>query len=315
VKSKRLVILLLVLAAYMGTGFFTVQSGEEAAILRFGHLTKVIRAGGLKWHLPAPIETAVVEKVSEVKRLEFGFRTIQGGSREQMAQYNEETDEALMLTGDENLIRVETIVQYRVVDLEKYLFRVDDQAGTLRVAAESTIRRVIANHTLDDALTENKFTIQQEIKDDLQGIADKYNLGVVIAVVQLQDVEPPNEVDAAFKDVASAKEDKNSYINQAQSYANEVIPQARGNAAEAINKALAYKETRVAEAKGDVSKFVQILERYKEAPKVTRTRMYLETMSEIFPDMEKYIVSDDGTMTFLPLVPYGVPAGSNEGGK
>lgn len=314
-KSKPLPILLLVLALYMGTGFFTVQSGEEAAILRFGSLVKVVRDGGLKWHLPAPIETAIVEKVSEVKRLEFGFRTVHGGSREQMAQYNEDMDEALMLTGDENLILVETIVQYRVVDLEKYLFKVDDQAGTLRVAAESTIRRVIANHTLDDALTENKFTIQQEIRDDLQATADKYNLGVVIAVVQLQDVEPPQEVDAAFKDVASAKEDKNSYINQAQSYANEVIPLARGNAAEAINKALAYKETRVAEAKGDVSKFVQILERYKESPKVTRTRMYLETVSEIFPGMEKYVVSDDGTMTFLPLLPYAVPAGSSEGGK
>ncbi|MEX0975266.1 MAG: FtsH protease activity modulator HflK [Bacillota bacterium] len=314
-KSKRYFVLLLILTAYLATGFFTVESGEEAAILRFGSLKRVIRQGGLKWHLPSPIETVIIEKVSEVKRLEFGFRTLQGGSKNQLAQYREEETEALMLTGDENLIYVETIVQYRVVDLEKYLFRVDDQAGTLRVAAESTIRRAIANHTLDDALTENKFTIQQEIKDDLQGIADKYNLGVVIAVVQLQDVQPPKEVDAAFKDVASAKEDKNSYINQAQSYANEVIPQARGNAAEAINKALAYKETRIAEARGDVAKFVQILEKYQESPKVTRTRMYLEMVQEIFPNMEKYVVPSDGTMTFLPLVPYGVPSGSSEGGK
>jgi membrane protease subunit HflK len=261
------------------------------------------------------METVVIEKVSEVKRLEFGFRTVQGGSKSQLPQYAEEETEALMLTGDENLVYVETIVQYRVIDLEKYLFKVDNQTGTLRVAAESTIRRVIANHTLDDALTDNKFAIQQEIKDDLQAVSDKYGLGVVIAVVQLQDVQPPKEVDAAFKDVASAKEDKNSYINQAQSYANEVIPKARGNAAEAINKALAYKETRIAEAKGDVAKFVQILEKYQESPTVTRTRMYLETVQEIFPDMEKYVVSGDGTVTFLPLMPYTVPSGSGEGGK
>lgn len=313
-KSKRMLIILFAVAAYMATGFFTVQSGEEAAILRFGRLSRVIRQGGLTWHIPAPIESVVVEKVSEVKRLEFGFRTVLGGTREQLPRYQEQQDEALMLTGDENLARVETIVQYRVVDLEKYLFEVDNQTGTLRVAAESVVRRVIANHTLDDALTENKFTIQQEIKDDLQAVADKYNLGVMISVVQLQDVEPPEQVDAAFKDVASAKEDKTSYINQAQSYANEVIPLARGNAAESINKALAYKETRVAEAKGDVAKFVQILERYRESPEVTRTRMYLETMSEILPGMEKYVVSDDGTVTFLPLMPYGQPS-SSEGGK
>jgi membrane protease subunit HflK len=315
VKSKRYLILLIVLAAWFGTGLFTVQSGEEAVILRFGKLTRTIREGGLKWHLPAPIEIAVIEKVSEVKRLEFGFRTVQGGSKTQMPQYRDEVKEALMLTGDENLALVETIVQYRVVDVEKYLFKVDDQTGTLRVAAESTIRRVIANHTLDDALTENKFSIQQEIKDDLQKIADKYNLGVVIAVVQLQDVQPPKEVDAAFKDVASAKEDKTSYVNQAQSYANEVIPKARGNAAEAINKALGYKEKRIAEARGDVAKFVQILERYQESPEVTRTRMYLETVQEIFPGMEKYVVPGGSTLTFLPLGPSTTPSGAAEGGK
>ncbi len=314
-KSKRYLILLVILAAWFATGLFTVQSGEEAAILRFGNLTRTIREGGLKWHLPAPIETEVIEKVAEVKRLEFGFRTLQAGSKTQMPQYRDEVKEALMLTGDENLALVETIVQYRVVDIEKYLFKVDDQTGTLRVAAESTIRRVIANHTLDDALTENKFSIQQEIKDDLQKIADKYNLGVVITVVQLQDVQPPKEVDAAFKDVASAKEDKNSYINQAQSYANEVIPKARGNAAEAINKALGYKEKRIAEARGDVAKFVQILEKYQESPEVTRTRMYLETVQEVFPGMEKYVVPGGGTLTFLPLGPSTTPAGSAEGGK
>lgn len=314
-KSRRYLALLMLVALWMVTGFFTVQSGEEAVVLRFGKLARTIREGGLKWHMPAPIETVQVEKVSEVKRLEFGFRTLQEGSKTRLPQYQKEPEEALMLTGDENLVEVEAIVQYRVTDVEDYLFKVDDQAGTLRIAAEATIRRVIANHALDDALTENKFSIQQEIKDDLQAICDKYELGIVVTVVQLQDVQPPQEVDAAFKDVASAKEDKNSYINQAQSYANEVIPKARGNAAEAINKALGYKETRIGQAKGDVAKFTQILERYQESPEVTRTRMYLETVQEVLPGMEKYVVPSGNTMTFLPLLPYVTTPAAPEGGE
>jgi len=315
VKSRRYLVLMTLLALWFATGFFTVQSGEEAVVLRFGKHTRTIREGGLKWHLPAPIEAVQIEKVSEVKRLEFGFRTLQPGSKTQLPQYRVDAAEALMLTGDENLAQVETVVQYRVIDIEKYLFKVNDQVGTLRVAAEATVRRVVANHTLDDALTENKFSIQQEIKDDLQKIADKYQLGIVVTVVQLQDVQPPQEVDAAFKDVASAKEDKNSYINQAQSFANEVIPKARGNAAEAINKALGYKETRIAQARGDVAKFTQILEKYEESPEVTRTRMYLETVQEILPGMEKYVVPAGNTMTFLPLLPYATTPAPQEGGK
>lgn len=312
--SRRYLVLMALIALWLATGFFTVGSGEEAVVLRFGKLSRTIRDGGLKWRLPAPVETVQVEKVSEVRRLEFGFRTLQEGSKAQLPQYDEEPAEALMLTGDENLIDVETIVQYRVTDIEDYLFKVDDQVGTLRIAAEAMIRRVIANHTLDDALTQNKFAIQQEIKDDLQAIADKYELGIMVTVVQLQDVQPPQQVDVAFKDVASAKEDKNSYINQAQSFANEVIPKARGNAAEAVNKALGYKETRIAQAKGDVAKFTQILDKYRESPEVTRTRMYLEAVQQILPGMEKYVVPSDGTMTFLPLLPYTAPA-APEGGE
>ena len=209
-----------------------------------------------------------------------------------------------MLTGDENLVNVEAAIQYQVRDIDDYVFQIRDQTVTLQAAAESAIRRVIANHILDEVLTENKFEIQQEIKEDLQETCDIYTLGVGIIAVQLQDVNPPDEVDAAFKDVANAREDRNSYINEAESYKNEIIPKARGNAAKIINDALAYKEKRIAEAKGDVANFTQILERYEQGKDVTRVRMYLETMEEILPGMHKYIVdSQDGLIKFLPLQP------------
>ncbi len=161
---------------------------------------------------------------------------------------------------------------------------------------------MVANHTLDEVLTENKFEIQSEIKKDLEEICKDYGLGVGILAVQLQDVNPPNEVDAAFKDVANAKEDKSSYINESYSYHNEIVPKARGNAAEMLNQAEAFKEKRVAEARGDVANFVQILDKYQMGESVTRKRLYLETLEEILPGIEKYIVEGGGNLLkFLPL--------------
>ena len=215
-----------------------------------------------------------------------------------------------MLTGDENLVLVEAIIQFQILDIKQYLFNVDDPISTLLMAGESTIRRVVASHSLDEVLTENKFSIQQAIKEDLQALLEKYQMGVAVTAVQLQDVNPPKEVDAAFKDVTSAREDKNSYINQAQSYENEVIPKARGNAAELINKAEAFKARRVEEANGDVARFVQILEKYQTGKEVTRTRMYLETLEDILPGVDKYIVDGKGnTLQFLPLTPNVIEQG------
>ncbi|HOB35503.1 MAG: FtsH protease activity modulator HflK [Firmicutes bacterium] len=299
-KIKTLVPLVLaVLAALiLATGFYTVDSGEEAVVLRFGRHVDTVVTSGLKWRIPL-IDKVWKIKVSELRRLEFGFRTVKEGAN---AQYVEVPQESLMLTGDENLINVETIVQYRIVDIEKYLFLIDKGEEALRAAAEATIRRVIANHPMDAALTENKSGIQQEIRDDLQYIVDRYNLGVMITAVQLQDVYPPDEVDDAFKDVASAREDRAAFINQAETYANEVIPRARGNAAEAINKAEAFKEQRIAQARGDVALFNEILAEYRLGPEVTRTRLYLEVLEEILPGMEVYILDEQGnTIKWLPI--------------
>jgi modulator of FtsH protease HflK len=302
--SKYLVVtvLVVIIGIWVLSGIYTIKSGEEAVILRFGEHVSTVSKAGLNWRIPYPVDQVFKVNVSEIKRIEFGFSTIKQGNAITNANFVEEPGKSQMLTGDENMVNVETALQYKIIDTEDYMFNVDNQSGTLKIAAESAIRRAIANHSLDDVLTDNKNQIQQEIKDDLQAICNSYEIGIGIVTVQLQDVNPPTEVDAAFKDVTNAREDKTSLINEAESYKNEVIPKARGNAAEAINKAMAYKERRIAEAKGDVSNFVQILEKYQLGKEVTRTRMYLETLEEVLPGIEKYILDEKGnTVSFLPL--------------
>jgi membrane protease subunit HflK len=294
-------VIVLLIAMFVISGIFTVKTGDEAVVLRFGKHVSTHVSAGLKWHIPI-IEKVYKVNLSEVKRLEFGFRTTSQGNSKEKPQFEDQLGESLMLTGDENLVNAETIVQYKVKNAEDFYFNVDDPIGTLTIISESIIRRCIANHPLDEVLTDNKFGVQQEIKDELQQVVDKYKLGIAITAIQLQDVNPPKEVDAAFKDVSSAREDKTSYINEANSYKNEIIPNARGNAAEMINKAEAYREQRMEEAKGDASNFTQILEKYKQGKTVTRTRMYLETLEEVLPNIDKYIMSENGdTLKLLPL--------------
>jgi modulator of FtsH protease HflK len=298
-------IITIILISFIGifflSGIYTIKTGEEAVTLRFGKYVSTNSNAGLKWHIPL-VERVYKANLNEVHRLEFGFITISEGNTKRTPSHESNIHQGLMLTGDENLVNAETIVQYKIKDANNYYFEVDDPLGTLKVISESIIRRSVASHTLDEVLTDNKLAIQQEIKDDLQKIADKYKLGIAITAIQLQDVDPPSEVDAAFKDVASAREDKNSYINQANSYKNEVIPKARGNAAEMINQAEAYKEERIEQAKGDVANFAQILEKYKDGKEVTKTRMYLEILEEVLPDMDKYIMNQNGnTLNILNL--------------
>lgn len=303
-KIGPITIIVVILLIWLATGLYTVKSegGEAAVVLRFGKHMKTVYDAGLHWHLPAPIETIEKEKLKEIRTIEIGYETLKIGSQSSYSEYRKVPTESRMLTQDENLVDVETVIQYEIVDVESYIFNVNDQQGTMTISAESAIRRVVANHTLDEVLTDNKSTVQSEILADLQEICNIYGLGIRINNVVLQDVAAPLEVDAAFKDVANAREDKASYINEAETYANEILPNARGNAAEAINLAEAYKERRIAEAKGDVANFLQVLEKYELGQDVTRARMYIETMEEILPGMKKYIVSaNDGTIKFLPL--------------
>ena len=301
-KKSMTLFLLIIIAVIAYNGVYTIESGEETVITRFGEYARTETQAGLKWKIPL-VEQKYTVNVAEVRRLEFGFATTQDVGPGLLPSYDRSlSHDSLMLTGDENLVNVEAIVQFRVSDSKKFLFNVDDQIGTLNTVAVSTIRRSVANNVLDEVLTDNKVGIQQEIRDDLQGICDSYEIGLQITAVQLQDVYPPEEVDDAFKDISRAKADKESKINEAVSYENKVIPDARGEASKLISEAEAYKEDRIRRANGDVANFNAVYEKYVLGKTVTRTRLYIETLEDVLPGKEIYIVGEDGnTLKFLPL--------------
>jgi len=282
------------LVFWLLTGTYVVGPDEVGVVQTFGKHTRVTQSG-LNYHLPYPIETVQTPKVTEVKRVEIGFRTMGNN------QYRAIEKESLMLTGDENIVDAELIVQYKIKDAASYLFNFVEPVLTVREAAEASLRTVIGKHKIDEALTSGKFLIQEETKDLLQSILDKYGTGVLVVAVQLQDVSPPKQVRAAFKDVASAKEDKNRMINQAEGYRNDVIPKARGEAQAMISEAEGFREARVSRAEGEVAKFNAMLVEYKKAKVVTRKRLYLETMEEILPNINKYIIpgGDGGNLLNL----------------
>ena len=291
---------------WLATGIYIVGPDEVGVVRTFGKFTRVVQSG-LNWKFPAPIETVDTPKVTEVKRIEVGCRTLKNG------QYRTVEKESLMLTGDENIVDAEMIVQYKIKDPVAYLFRIVGPELTVREAAEASLRTVVGRNKIDETLTTGKFTIQEETKNQLQLILDNYNSGIHVVAVQLQDVSPPKEVIGAFKDVASAKEDKNRMINQAEGYRNDVIPKARGEAEAMIRDAEGFKEARIKRAEGDATKFTTILKEYRKAKNITEKRLYLETMEKVLPDIEKIIIPDKNSGNMLNLL--NLNAGKEKGGK
>ena len=289
------------------TGIYIVGPDEVGVVRTFGEFTKVTQSG-LNWKFPAPIETANTPKVTEVKRIEIGFRSMKNG------QYRTVEKESLMLTGDENIVDAEMIVQYKIKDPVDYLFKIVAPELTVRQAAEASLRTVVGRNKIDETLTTGKFTIQEETKLQLQSILDMYESGIHVVAVQLQDVSPPKEVIGAFKDVASAKEDKNRMINQAEGYRNDIIPKARGEAEAMIRDAEGFRDSRVKRAEGDAGKFTTILKEYNKAKNITEKRLYLETMEKVLPDIEKIIVPDKDSGNMLNLLNL-FPGAGKEGGK
>ena len=288
-------VLIGILVIWLLTGIYVVGPDEVGVVRTFGEFTRVTQSG-LNWKFPSPIETANTPKVTEVKRIEFGFRSLKNG------QYRTVEKESLMLTGDENIVDAEMIVQYKIKDPVKYLFNIVEPELTVREAAEASLRTVVGRNKIDETLTTGKFTIQEETKEQVQFILDKYESGIHIVAVQLQDVSPPKEVIGAFKDVASAKEDKNRMINQAEGYRNDVIPKARGEAEAMIRDAEGFKESRIKRAEGDATKFTTILKEYKKAKSITEKRLYLETMEKVLPGIDKIIVPDKESGNMLNLL-------------
>jgi membrane protease subunit HflK len=294
-KIKIFPLMGIALAFWLFTGVYMVGPDEIGVVRTFGEYTRVAQSG-LNYHFPYPIEQVNTPAVTEVKRIEIGFRTLRNG------QYRTVEKESLMLTGDENIVDAEMIVQYKIKDPVAYLFNIMAPELTVREAAEASLRTVVGRNKIDETLTTGKFKIQEETKSQLQAILDKYESGIHVVAVQLQDVSPPKEVIGAFKDVASAKEDKNRMINQAEGYRNDVIPKARGEAEAMIRDAEGFREARIKRSEGDAEKFTTILKEYRKAKSITRKRLYLETMEKVLPGIEKIVVPDKDSGNILNLL-------------
>lgn len=297
-------IILIAVVIWLLSGIYIVDPAEEGIVLRFGQFSRKTEPGP-HYHLPYPIERAITVDIKQYRRLEIGFRSLGRESQFQQGEFRLVPEEALMLTGDENIVDVQFIVQYRIKDSLDYLFKVDNQQATVKSAAEAAMREVIGHNKIDSALTIGKLEIQNQTRDLLQEILDIYEAGILVVAVQLQDVHPPKEVVDAFKDVASAREDKSRFINEAQAYKNDILPKARGLAAQYVNQAKAYKESSVRKAKGEASRFLALLTEYNKAKDVTRERLYIETMETILsnPDLEKVIMSDKSLSNTVPYLP------------
>jgi membrane protease subunit HflK len=294
-KIKIFPLMGIALAFWLFTGVYKVGPDEIGVVRTFGEYTRVAQSG-LNYHFPYPIEQVNTPAVTEVKRIEIGFRTLRNG------QYRSVEKESLMLTGDENIVDAEMIVQYKIKDPVAYLFNIMAPELTVRAAAEASLRTVVGRNKIDETLTTGKFQIQEGTKSQLQAILDKYESGIHVVAVQLQDVSPPKEVIGAFKDVASAKEDKNRMINQAEGYRNDVIPKARGEAEAMIRDAEGFREARIKRSEGDAKKFTTILKEYRKAKNITRKRLYLETMERVLPNIEKIIIPDKNSGNMLNLL-------------
>lgn len=279
------------------SGFYIVNQGERGVVLRFGAKSEITEAG-LRWHLPYPIEIAEKVNVEKVSTIEIGYRSnTRGGSKTKVPK------EALMLTEDENIIDIEFAVQYKIKDAADFLFNVRDPETTIAQATESAVREVVGKSTLDFALTEGRDQVSRSARELLQQILDRYETGVHIVTVETQKAQPPDEVKPAFDDAVKAREDEQRLKNEAEAYANDVIPRARGGAARLLQEAEGYKASVIARADGEAQRFSQIAREYAKAPAVTRERLYLETMEQILSSTTTIFIDQKAgnNLIYLPL--------------
>lgn len=291
-----------VVVLWLLSGIYIVRPGQQGVVKRFGKAVRVTDDGP-HYHLPRPIETVNKEEVQKVRRIEVGFRTISPGPP---ARYKYIAQESHMLTGDEQIVDAQMIVQYQINDVEKFLFNVyelESPDGALMDAAEVALRQVVGQRPIDDVLIAEKLQIEIDIRDLLQKIIDRYDGGVRMVEVKLQIVRPPKEVEKAFSDVVSAKEDKDRLVQEAEGYREDILPKARGLAASIVREAEAYKEEREKHAQGDADRFVTVLKEYQNAKDVTRKRLYLETMQQILPGIRKFIIDPETGGNLLQLLP------------
>ncbi len=302
-------IVIVALVIWFATGFYIVNQGERGVVLRFGKKAEITDAG-LRWHLPFPLEKVEKVNVEKVSTIEIGYR-----SNPRTGGKSKVPKEALMLTEDENIIDIEFAVQYKIKDAAEYLFNVRDPETTIAQATESAVREVVGKSTLDFALTEGRDQVSRNSRELLQQILDRYKTGVHIVTVETQKAQPPDEVKPAFDDAVKAREDEQRLINEAEAYANDVVPRARGGASRLLQEAEGYKASVIARADGDARRFNQIANEYVKAPGVTRERLYIETMEQVLTNTTTIFIDQKAgnNLIYLPLdklVPMGEAAGA-----
>jgi membrane protease subunit HflK len=302
------------------SGFFRVEPDEVGVVLRFGKQIREVQPG-LNYHLPYPVETVLTPKALQVRKIDVGMRIVDDLRRG--ATVRDVPEESLMLTGDENIVDVDFSVLWRIKPngVGEYLFNIQNPEGTVKAVAESAMREVIGRSDIQPILTGARQGIETGVQELMQKTLDSYGAGVSVQQVQLQKVDPPSQVIDSFRDVQAARADLERAQNEAQTYANRVVPEARGRAAQILQAADAYKSQTVAEATGQTSRFGKIYDEYKKAPEVTRKRMYLETMERVMAGTDKIILdsngqSGSGVVPYLPLnelrrpqTPAAAPAG------
>tara|TARA_B100000700_G_scaffold37852_1_gene37534 strand:- start:233 stop:1327 length:1095 start_codon:yes stop_codon:yes gene_type:complete len=287
---------------WVGSGLYRVLPDEQGVVLRFGKFVKTTQPG-LNYHFPFPIESVQTPKVTKVNRMDIGFRS-ERDSGFTSGGVADVPEESLMLTGDENIVNIDFSVFWVIKDAGNFLFKIQDPEGTVKAAAETAMREVIAKSQIQPILTEGRAKIEAETEEIIQSILDEYNSGIQITQVQTQKADPPDQVIDAFRDVQAARADMERSKNEAEAYANDVIPRARGEAQKILQAAEAYKKEVVAKAEGEASRFVAIYMEYEKAKDVTQERMYLETMEKVLADIDKVIIdknSGSGVVPYLPL--------------
>jgi membrane protease subunit HflK len=297
----RLILLGLLAVWLVFTSFYTIDPEEVGVELRFGQYTETTQPG-LNFKLPLGIESVIKVPVQRQLKEEFGFSTVSAGVRSEFARTRETLEESNLLTGDLNSAVVEWVVQYRIVEPYKFLFRVRNVQETLRDMSEAVMRAVVGDRTVNEVLTVGRQEVADLVEQELQVLCDQYENGIKIDQVVLQDVNPPDRVKPSFNEVNEAQQEREKLINQAQSEYNKVIPRARGRALQAIQAAEGYKLNRVNRAQGEAARFDALYAEYRKAPEVTRKRIYLETMNEILPKIGNKIIIDDSVEGVLPLL-------------
>jgi len=315
--GRGFAIIALVLVGLWGfSGFFRVEPDELGVVLRFGKFTREVQPG-LNYHLPYPIETALTPQALRVNKLDIGFR--ESDDMRRGTTLRDVAEESLMLTGDENIVDVDFSVLWKVnaSAVGDYLFNIQNPEGTVKAVAESAMRQVVGRSNIGPILTGARQNIETAVQELMQKTLDDYGAGILIQQVQLQKVDPPTQVIDAFRDVQAARSDLERAQNEAQTYANRIVPEARGRAAKITQDAEAYKSQTVADANGQTSRFLQVYDQYKKAPDVTRERMYLETMERVLGSNDKTIIdtggaNGPGVVPYLPLPGIAPPQASSQ---